>query len=48
VIPSDWRRKGGALLLGAQHGEPGPFGTFAEDDDHEHGVHKGEDGVPYC
>ncbi|MFJ5122327.1 hypothetical protein [Kitasatospora sp. NPDC088548] len=36
MIPSNWRCKGGALLIGAAvHGQPGPFGTWADDDDQE-------------
>ncbi|WP_169790676.1 hypothetical protein [Streptacidiphilus carbonis] len=36
MIPAEHRTKGGAPLLGAEEpGLPGPFGTWAEEDDQE-------------
>jgi hypothetical protein len=38
MIPTEHRLKGGALVIGAEvHGEPGPFGTWTDEDDQEPG-----------
>ncbi|GHF86688.1 hypothetical protein GCM10018790_75180 [Kitasatospora xanthocidica] len=36
MIPGPHRLKGGALQLGADPGQPGPFGTWTDSDDPEH------------
>jgi len=32
VIPGPHRTKGGSPLIGAAHGQPGPFGTWTDDE----------------